>query len=175
MAGTSVCCHSSARISELTVSKSIIRTSWRPRRRPSLVFAANCRIIFRSGGTDLRCSKPIWASSSVRAEELRLSPVQLPNLLKPVIAARRALRIFAATGLAKNSGAMLEAHRRQFAERDRSKIENDRVYIRKGLLQKKPEPGSSSGRENYGPKWRCYRTNQIPAFCDSGRGHPLCR
>jgi very-short-patch-repair endonuclease len=80
-----------------------------------------------------------------RAEDLRLSPVQLPNLLKAVIAARRALRIFAATGLAKNSGAMLDAHRRQFADRDRKKIENDRVYIRKVLLQKKPEPGSSSG------------------------------
>ena len=80
-----------------------------------------------------------------RAEELRLSPVQLPNLLKAVIANRRALRIFAATGLARNSGAMLDAHRRQFADRDRKKIENDRVYIRKALLQKKPEPGSSTG------------------------------
>ena len=80
-----------------------------------------------------------------RAEELRLSPVQLPNLLKAVIAARRALRIFAATGLAKNSGAMLDAHRRQFADRDRKKIENDRAYIRKVLLQKKPQPGSTSG------------------------------
>jgi len=80
-----------------------------------------------------------------RAEELRLSPVQLPNLLKTVIAARRAMRIFAATGLSKNSGAMLDAHRRQFADRDRKKIENDRAYIRKVLLQKRPEPGSNSG------------------------------
>ncbi|MBM3740956.1 MAG: hypothetical protein FJW39_34895, partial [Acidobacteria bacterium] len=80
-----------------------------------------------------------------RAEELRLSPQQLPNLLKAVIAARRASRIFAATGLAKNSGAMLDAYRRQFAARDRKKIDNDRAYIRKALLQKKPEPGSTSG------------------------------
>ena len=80
-----------------------------------------------------------------RAEELRLSPAQLPNLLKAIIATRRALRICAATSLAKNSGATLDAHRRQFADRDRRKIENDRVYIRKVLLQKKPQPGSNSG------------------------------
>jgi len=38
-----------------------------------------------------------------RAEELRLSPVQLPNLLKAVIAARRALRIFAGRVVARLS------------------------------------------------------------------------
>ena len=80
-----------------------------------------------------------------RAEELRLSPEQLPDLLNAVIAIRRASRIFATSGLANNSGATLDAHRRRFADRDRRKIENDRIYIRKILLEKRPEPGSSSG------------------------------
>jgi very-short-patch-repair endonuclease len=82
-----------------------------------------------------------------RSEELRIPPRQLLDLLKAVVAERRATQIFASTTLAKNNGMTLGVLRRQFASRDRKKIESDRAHIRKVLLQGKPLPGS-----NYGPR-----------------------
>jgi hypothetical protein len=46
---------------------------------------------------------------------------------------------------AQHLGRTVDARRRQFADRDRRKIEVDRVQVRARVLQKQPLPGASSG------------------------------
>jgi very-short-patch-repair endonuclease/RecA/RadA recombinase len=85
-----------------------------------------------------------------RADEMKLHPERLPSLLETIIVHRRASRICSSPMFAKNSGPIIDARRRQFADRDRRKIENDRAFVRAKLIQNQPLPGS-----NYGPrkKW----------------------
>src|SRR5262249_9758916 len=82
-----------------------------------------------------------------RADVIKLDPERLPNLLEAIFADRRASHIRSSSELATHAGTTLDAHRRQFAERDRKKIENDRAHVKAKLLQKQPLPGS-----NYGPR-----------------------
>ena len=82
-----------------------------------------------------------------RADELKLGQERLPGLLATIVADHSAERMCSSSVLARNSGVTLDARRRQFAERDRKKIENDRAFVRTILLQKQPLPGS-----NYGPR-----------------------
>ena len=48
-------------------------------------------------------------------------------------------------GIFKHSGATLDARRRQFADRDRKKIERDRIHVKARLLRTQPPAGSNSG------------------------------
>jgi len=84
------------------------------------------------------------------ADEMKLRPERLPSLLETIIVDRRASRICSSPMFAKNSGPILDARRRQFADRDRRKIDNDCAFVRAKLIQNQPLPGS-----NYGPrkKW----------------------
>ncbi|MHC2462436.1 DUF4011 domain-containing protein [Bradyrhizobium embrapense] len=82
-----------------------------------------------------------------RSDAARIAPSRLPHLLEGALARRGAtLARRSAEPLQNNTGASLEARRRQFAEKDRSKILDDRVRIKARLMTKKPLPGSNVGR-----------------------------
>ena len=77
----------------------------------------------------------------------RIEPLHLPRLLEAVLARRGAeLAKKSAGALQDNTGASLETRRKQFAEKDRSKIKDDRLRIKAKLLTKRPLPGSNFGR-----------------------------
>jgi len=79
------------------------------------------------------------------ADRIRLDPRRLPDHLETVIAHRSASLACSSPPLRNHRGATLDARRRQFAERDRKKIENDRSFLRTKLLANKPLPGSNQG------------------------------
>ncbi|NWL41098.1 hypothetical protein FBF71_28000 [Bradyrhizobium elkanii] len=82
-----------------------------------------------------------------RADAARIAPSRLPQLLESAISRRGAtLARRSAQPLQNNTGASLEARRRQFAEKDRAKIRDDRIRIKAKLMTKKPSPGSNVGR-----------------------------
>lgn len=81
------------------------------------------------------------------ADKMRLDQIRLPSVLDTILAERCASRLCTSPELAKQTGATLDARRRQFADRDRRKIANDRTHVMKKLLQRQPLSGS-----NYGPK-----------------------
>jgi very-short-patch-repair endonuclease len=82
-----------------------------------------------------------------RADGDRIAPLRLPHLLEAAIARRGAALARRSTGaLQNNTGPSLEARRRQFAEKDRSKIRDDRLRIKAKLLTKKPLAGLNFGR-----------------------------
>lgn len=80
------------------------------------------------------------------ADRERIEPLRLPQLLQAVLARRGAeLAKRSAEALQYNTGSSLETRRKQFAEKDRSKIKDDRLRIKAKLLTKRPLPGSSLG------------------------------
>ena len=82
------------------------------------------------------------------ADRERIEPLQLPRLLEAVLARRGAeFAKKAASALQDNTGSSLEVRRKQFAEKDRSKIKDDRLRIKASLLTKKPLPGSDFGKK----------------------------
>jgi very-short-patch-repair endonuclease len=82
-----------------------------------------------------------------RADRERIEPLHLPQLLEAVLARRGAeLAKRSAGALQDNTGSSLETRRRQFAEKDRSKIKDDRLRIKAKLLTKRPLPGSNFGQ-----------------------------
>jgi very-short-patch-repair endonuclease len=82
------------------------------------------------------------------ADRERIEPLQLPQLLEAVLARRGAeLAKRSADALQVNTGSSLEARRKQFAEKDRSKIKDDRLRIKAKLLTKRPLPGSNFGKK----------------------------
>ena len=81
------------------------------------------------------------------ADDQRIAPLHLPRLLEAVISRRGAtLATRSAEALQHNTGSSLEARRKQFAEKDRSKIRDDRLRIKAKLLTKRPLPGSNFGK-----------------------------
>ena len=70
---------------------------------------------------------------------------RIPVLFEAIVAERRAAAARRAEGLAANNGALLEARRRAFAERDRAKIVTDRAAVRAKLLQATPPVGAQDG------------------------------
>ncbi len=81
------------------------------------------------------------------ADRERIDPLHLPQLLEAVLARRGAeLAKRSAEALQDNTGSSLEARRKQFAEKDRSKIRDDRLRIKAKLLTKRPLPGSNFGQ-----------------------------
>jgi hypothetical protein len=84
----------------------------------------------------------------VRADECRIEPRLLTKIRADFVASRRADRARQTTPeIAKSAGSALEARRKQFAERDRAKIENDRITVKAKLLKRVPFPGSSLGKK----------------------------
>ena len=82
------------------------------------------------------------------ADSERIEPLHLPQLLEAVLARRGAeLAKRSAQALQDNTGSSLETRRKQFAEKDRSKIKDDRLRIKAKLLTKRPLPGSNFGEE----------------------------
>jgi len=82
------------------------------------------------------------------ADRERIEPLHLPRLLEAVLARRGAeFAKKAASALQDNTGSSLEVRRQQFAEKDRSKIKDDRLRIKASLLTKKPFPGSDFGKK----------------------------
>jgi very-short-patch-repair endonuclease len=82
------------------------------------------------------------------ADRERIEPLQLPQLLEAVLARRGAeLARRSADALQVNTGSSLEARRKQFAEKDRSKIKDDRLRIKAKLLTRRPLPGSNFGKK----------------------------
>jgi very-short-patch-repair endonuclease len=81
------------------------------------------------------------------ADQHKINPRELPRLLETLVAHRGAGLARRSVGaLHDNTAATLEVRRKQFADRDRIKIEEDRLRIKAKLLTKKPLPGSSFGR-----------------------------
>ncbi|WP_375312819.1 DUF3320 domain-containing protein [Bradyrhizobium sp. A5] len=81
------------------------------------------------------------------ADNERIAPLHLPHLLEAVVSRRGAtLATRSAEALQKNTGSSLETRRKQFAEKDRSKIRDDRLRIKAKLLTKMPLAGSNFGR-----------------------------
>ena len=74
-----------------------------------------------------------------------VEPDRIPVLFEAIVAERRAAAARRAEGLAANNGALLEARRRAFAERDRAKIVTDRAAVRAKLLQATPPVGAQDG------------------------------
>ena len=74
-----------------------------------------------------------------------VEPGRIPVLFEAIVAERRAAAARRAEGLAANNGALLEARRRAFAERDRAKIVTDRAAVRAKLLQATPPVGVQDG------------------------------
>jgi Protein of unknown function (DUF4011)/REase_MTES_1575/AAA domain len=74
-----------------------------------------------------------------------VEPDRIPVLFEAIVAERRAAVARRAEGLAANNGALLEARRRAFAERDRAKIETDRAVVRAKLLVAVPPIGAQDG------------------------------
>jgi len=80
------------------------------------------------------------------SDRVALDPDRLPALFKTLVAhgqadlARRASPVFG-----HQNGATLEALRRRFAERDRAKINSDRLLVTASLLQNVPASGSDVG------------------------------
>jgi very-short-patch-repair endonuclease len=82
------------------------------------------------------------------ADRERIEPLHLPQLLEAVLARRGAeLAKRSAEALQDNTGSSLETRRKQFAEKDRSKIKDDRLRIKAKLLTKRPLPGSNFGKK----------------------------
>ncbi len=82
-----------------------------------------------------------------RADRERIAPLHLPRLLEAVLTRHGAkLAKRSAESLQCNTGSSLEARRKQFAERDRGKIKNDRLRIKAKLVAKRPLPGLNFGR-----------------------------
>lgn len=78
----------------------------------------------------------------------RIDPRQLPQLLGAVLAYRGAeLAKKSSEALHENTGASLENRRKQFAEKDRVKIRDDRTRIKAKLLQRQPMAGASFGKK----------------------------
>jgi very-short-patch-repair endonuclease len=78
----------------------------------------------------------------------RIEPLHIPQLLDAVLARRGAeLAKRSAQALQDNTGSSLEIRRKQFAEKDRSKIKDDRLRIKAKLLTKRPLPGSNFGKK----------------------------
>jgi very-short-patch-repair endonuclease len=81
------------------------------------------------------------------ADRERIQPEHLPQLLEALLARRGAeLAKRSAEALQDNTGSSLETRRKQFAEKDRSKIKDDRLRIKAKLLTKKPLPGANFGQ-----------------------------
>jgi very-short-patch-repair endonuclease len=81
------------------------------------------------------------------ADRERIAPLRLPRLLDAILARRgAALARRSAEALQHNTGSSLETRRKQFAEKDRSKIRDDRLCIKAKLLRKRPFSGSDFGR-----------------------------
>lgn len=78
----------------------------------------------------------------------RLAPLHFPRLLEAVLARRgAALARKSAEALRHNTSSSLETRRKQFAEKDRSKIKDDRLRIKAKLLTKRPFSGSNYGKK----------------------------
>jgi hypothetical protein len=81
------------------------------------------------------------------ADRLRLAPERLPRLFETLVSEQRADQARREAPALCQNGPTLEARRRAFAERDRSKITEDRATVRQRLLERRPVAGS-----NYGPR-----------------------
>lgn len=78
----------------------------------------------------------------------RIDPRQLTQLLGAVLAYSGAeLAKKSSEALHENTGASLENRRKQFAEKDRAKIRDDRVRIKAKVLLRKPLAGASFGKK----------------------------
>jgi very-short-patch-repair endonuclease len=78
----------------------------------------------------------------------RIDPRRLTQLLAAVLAYRGAeLAKRSSEALHENTGASLENRRKQFADKDRVKIRDDRLRIKAKLLQRQPMAGASSGKK----------------------------
>lgn len=84
----------------------------------------------------------------VSADRHRIEPQQLPHLMDAILAHRGAeLAKRSSEALHDNTGSSLEMRRKQFAEKDRAKIRDDRTRIKGKLLTKLPLAGSNIGKK----------------------------
>jgi very-short-patch-repair endonuclease len=82
------------------------------------------------------------------ADQHRIDPQQLPQLMEAVLAHRGAeLAKRSSEALHENTGASLENRRKQFAEKDRAKIRDDRSRIKGKLLTRQPLAGVNFGKK----------------------------
>ena len=81
-----------------------------------------------------------------RCDRIGLAPDRLPAVFETLVAHAQAdLARRASPEFGRQSGAVLEALRRRFADRDRAKIGSDRAVVAARLLQKIPPRGSDIG------------------------------
>ncbi len=82
------------------------------------------------------------------ADQHRIDPQQLPQLMEAILAHRSAeLAKRSSEALHENTGASLENRRKQFAEKDRAKIRDDRSRIKGKLLTRQPLAGVNFGKK----------------------------
>ncbi len=82
------------------------------------------------------------------ADRHRIEPQQLPQLMEAVLAHRGAeLAKKSSEALYENTGSSLENRRKQFAEKDRVKIRDDRNRIKGKLLMRQPLAGANFGKK----------------------------
>lgn len=81
----------------------------------------------------------------VACDRHSVEPNRILALFRAIVAERRAAAARRADGLAASSGALLDARRRAFADRDRAKIVSDRATVRAKLLQAIPPVGAQDG------------------------------
>jgi hypothetical protein len=82
------------------------------------------------------------------ADKLLIDGARLPKIFEACVGHQRADHICRSTAeLAEANGQVLEACRKAFADRDRRKIEGDRITVKDELLRATPPSGS-----DYGPK-----------------------
>jgi very-short-patch-repair endonuclease len=81
------------------------------------------------------------------ADRHQIEPQQLPHLMDAVLAHRGAeLAKKSSEALHENTGSSLDMRRKQFAEKDRAKIRDDRIRIKGKLLAKRPLAGFNIGK-----------------------------
>jgi very-short-patch-repair endonuclease len=82
------------------------------------------------------------------ADQSQIDPQQLPQLMDAILAHRGAeLAKRSSEPLHENTGASLENRRKQFAEKDRAKIRDDRSRIKGKLLMRQPLAGINFGKK----------------------------
>jgi hypothetical protein len=90
-----------------------------------------------------------------------LEPDRMPALFAAVVAQQRAALARRVTALASKNGALLEARRRSFAQRDLAKIKADRETVRAKLLEVDPPVGTQHGPRKTWTEMKLL-TNEFP-------------
>jgi very-short-patch-repair endonuclease len=81
-------------------------------------------------------------------DKMGASPLRYPAVFRQTLTRQRAQRAYRASKTLQSvSGAMLDASRRTFKAQDALKVQQDRIKLRRDLLQRRTLPGTARGRK----------------------------